>query len=115
VEERILIDLFVSINAFPVINRKLKDFFHRLKGVTNIIPFTTESYEYFLSVHSLRDSTEKSYRQIPFTTDDQEMIGTYSIRQSGTERIDPRASKEYLKYVVDLVRDESAAFSSYGQ
>ncbi|WP_018343422.1 hypothetical protein [Cytophaga aurantiaca] len=37
------------------------------------------------------------------------------IRKGGMERMDARDAKEYLDYLVELMRDESAAFASYGQ
>lgn len=114
-DEKLLMDLIIAINAFPVLNRRLKDFLYRLKGITNIIPIQTEPFESFLSVDSLRDSSDKNYLQIPFAEDEKTNLGTYSVRKSGTERVDPRASKEYLAYLIELIRDESAAFSSYGQ
>jgi hypothetical protein len=115
IEERVLIDLYLTINAFPVINRKLRDFIYRFKGVSNIIPVETDEYEYFLSVQSLRDGFNKEYKQIPYSEAEQEKTGTYSVRKSGTERIDSRSAREFLMYLVELMRDESAAFSSYGQ
>ncbi|HTF81971.1 MAG TPA: type VI secretion system baseplate subunit TssF, partial [Cytophagales bacterium] len=115
VEERMLIDMFVSINAFPVLNRKLNKLQYRLKSITNIIPIKSEQYEYFVSVDNLKDSSNKEYKQIPYAHHDNELTDTYSVRKSGTERIDSRSSKEYLRYMIELVRDESVAFSSYGQ
>jgi hypothetical protein len=115
VEERMLIDMFVSINAFPVLNRKLNKLHYRLKSITNIIPIKSSQYDYFIAVDSLKDAFGKTYKQIPYSEDDNELTGTYSIRKSGTERIDARSSKEYLRYLIELVRDESVAFASYGQ
>lgn len=115
VEERMLIDMFVSINAFPVLNRRLNKLQYRLKSITNIIPIKSEQYNYFISVDSLRDTLNKEYKQIPYSHTDNELTGTYSVRKSGTERIDSRSSKEYLRYLIELVRDESVAFASYGQ
>lgn len=115
IEEKMLFDLFACINAFPIINRKYKNAVHRFKGVTNIIPVKAELFEYFLSVKTLKDSKDREYKQIPFSYQEMSEIGTYSIRKSGTERIDSRTAKEYLNYLVELIRDESVAFSSFGQ
>lgn len=114
IDERTIFDLFVSINAFPVLNRSLKNIAHRFKGITNIIPVKTELYEHFLCVKSVRDLRGKLYEQIPFAQSNTE-TGTFSVRKGGIERFDTRSAKEYLNYLMELMRDESAIFSSYGQ
>lgn len=114
VDERALFDLFVGINAFPVINRFLKNTAHRFKGVTNIIPIKTELFEHFLCVKSVKDLKGYNYMQIPFSQSNTE-TGSFSVRKGGIERFDTRSAKEYLNYLIELMRDESAIFSSYGQ
>ncbi|WMJ71893.1 type VI secretion system baseplate subunit TssF [Cytophagaceae bacterium ABcell3] len=115
IEDRILHDFQISCNAFPVVNRLVKRQQQRLKGINNVMPFKTEGYEFFLSVKSLTDSTNKQYKQIPYTEADQRNIGSYSVRMNGTERIDARGAREFLLYLADLIRDEAAAFSTFGQ
>jgi hypothetical protein len=114
IDERSIFDLFVSVNAFPILNRSLKNIAHRFKGITNIIPVKTELQEHFLCVRSVKDLKGKSYEQIPFAQSNTE-AGTFSVRKGGIERFDTRSAKEYLNYLIELMRDESAIFSSYGQ
>ncbi len=114
IDERTLFDLFVSTNAFPVINRSLKSIHHRFKGITNIIPVKTEPYEHFLDAKSVKDNKGKWYAQIPFSQNNIE-TGTFSVRKGGLERFDIRSAKEFLNHLIELMRDESAIFSSYGQ
>ena len=114
VDDRTIFDLFVGINAFPVINRSLKNSSHRFKGITNIIPVKTELFEHFLCVKSVKDLSGKVYSQIPFSQMNTE-TGTFSVRKGGIERFDTRSAKEYLNHLIELMRDESAIFSSYGQ
>lgn len=114
IDERTIFDLFVSINAFPVLNRSLRNIAHRFKGITNIIPVKTELFEHFLCVRSVKDLKGKLYEQIPFAQSNTE-AGTFSVRKGGIERFDTRSAKEYLNYLIELMRDESAIFSSYGQ
>jgi hypothetical protein len=114
IDERTVFDLFVSTNAFPVLNRSLKNIAYRFKGITNIIPVKTELFEHFLSVKSVKDLKGRSYEQIPFAQSNTE-AGTFSVRKGGIERFDTRSAKEYLHYLIELMRDESAIFSSYGQ
>lgn len=115
IDERVMFDLSVALNAFPVVNRFLKNSSHRFKGITNILPLKTEPGEYFLCVKSLKDLKGKEYVQIPFASSNTAEVGTFSIRKGGIERFDTRSAKEYLNYLVELMRDESAIFSSYGQ
>jgi hypothetical protein len=61
-------------------------------------------------VHS-RDNNE--YRQIPYKHLDQQAPNTYSLRKGGVGRFEKRDAKEMLKYVVELMRDESAAFKAW--
>ncbi|MBC7449959.1 MAG: hypothetical protein H7259_00565, partial [Cytophagales bacterium] len=110
-----LAPLTVQINAFPVINRKHIEHTHRFKDITNVIPVQTGTFEYFLSVDELTDSRAKVYRQIPYSENGSESAGSYSLRKGGTGRVDARSAKEYLIHLKDLIRDESAAFASYGQ
>lgn len=114
VDERSIFDLFVSTNAFPVLNRSLKNTSYRFKGISNIIPVKTELYEHFLCVKTIKDLRGKTYTQIPFSQTSTE-IGSFSVRKGGIERFDTRSAKEYLHHLMELMRDESAIFSSYGQ
>lgn len=96
IDERVMFDLSVALNAFPVVNRFLQNRSHRFKGITNIVPLKTEPGEYFLCVKSLKDLKGKAYVQIPFAQDHAAEIGTYSIRKGGVERFDTRSAREYF-------------------
>ena len=41
--------------------------------------------------------------------------GIYAIREGGVERFDERNATEYLNYLVELLKDESASFAAYSQ
>ena len=114
-EEKTLFALFVSMNSFPVLNRRMKDIVHRAKGLSSILPIVTEPYEYFLSVKELSDSRGKVYNHIPGQETEGQIQGTYAVRKGGTEKMDSRTAKEYLQNLVEIIRDEYAAFSSFGQ
>lgn len=114
-DEKLLNSFFVSINSFPVLNRSQKESIHRFKGISNLIPVRTDNFEYFLSVKDIKDSAGKEFKQIAFTDQENIQKGTYSIRKGGTEKMDSRSAKEYLNNLVELVRDEYATFSGFGQ
>jgi len=107
-------ELHVSINAFPVVNKRVHDFKHRLKMMTNIIPVKVQDHNQFLSVHSLTDKLGNNYTEIPHNHDDESSTGSFSIRYGGSERFDNRNAKEVVDYLFELLRDEKASFAAYG-
>ncbi|WP_443944850.1 hypothetical protein ACJVDH_18315 [Pedobacter sp. AW1-32] len=114
ISQEMLNELHISINAFPVVNKKLISVKHRLKVMSNIIPVKTEDIDQMLAVDSLKDNREKNYNEIPYTNEDEKGDGSFSIRYGGTERFDTRNAKELIDYLFELLRDEKAAFSAYG-
>lgn len=108
-------ELHISINAFPVVNKRLHDFKHRLKMMTNIIPVKVQDHNQFLSVHSLTDKLGNNYTEIPHSQDEEATsTGSYAIRYGGSERFDNRNAKEIVDYLFELLRDEKASFAAYG-
>ncbi|MBO9676282.1 MAG: type VI secretion system baseplate subunit TssF [Sphingobacteriaceae bacterium] len=114
INQEMLNELHIYINAFPVVNKKLSQIKHRLKTMNNIIPIKTESADQMLTVENLRDNKGKSYNEIPYTNENEKGDGSFSIRYGGTERFDTRNAKELVDYLFELLRDEKAAFSAYG-
>jgi hypothetical protein len=106
-------EMQVYTNAFPVMNRQLNDLKFRLKGSGNIVPLKTNGVDQFLSVHSLTDNTH-TYKPVPYKKTDEDEYGTYTLRNGGVERFDTRNAKDFIKYLLELLRSEGAAFSSYG-
>jgi len=114
ISQIMLDELHISINAFPVVNKRIHDLKHRLRMMTNIIPIKLADHEQFLSVQHLTDKSGNAYTEIPHTQDDDRSGGSYSIRYGGSERFDTRNAKEIVDYLFELLRDEKAAFSAYG-
>ncbi|HEX5150746.1 MAG TPA: type VI secretion system baseplate subunit TssF [Parafilimonas sp.] len=106
-------EIQIYTNAFPVMNRQVNDLKFRLKGGSNIIPLKTDVLEQFLSVKSLADEIH-AYKTIPYKKSEEEEYGTYTLRSGGVERFDKRNARELIRYLLELLRSESAAFSSYG-
>ncbi len=106
-------EIYVYSNSFPVMNRQLKEMKFRLKKGSNIIPLKIEGLEQFLSVRSLSDEMH-SYTSTPFRKMEEEETGTYTLRSGGLERFDGRNAKEFISYLLELLRSESAAFSAHG-
>ena len=106
-------EIQIYVNAFPVMNRQVNDLKFRLKGGSNIVPLKTDALGQFLSVKSLADEVH-TYKQIPYKNTDEQEYGTYTLRNGGVERFDKRNARELIRYLLELLRSENAAFSSYG-
>ena len=112
-QQELLDELFVYTNCFPVMNRQLNDFKYRLKGGSNIVPLKASGMDQFLSIRSFSDENAV-YRSTPYRKLEEEEAGTYTLRTGGVERFDERNAKEFIGYLLELLRNESAAFSAYG-
>lgn len=105
-------DLYIAVNSFPIINRHLNKFTYRLQNTLNIVPLVTD--DLFQDLINISTSEGKSFMSNPLGTGFQNEAGYYTLRYGGVERFDDRQSVELLNNVMDLLRDESAAFSSLG-
>ena len=110
----LLQELYIDINAFPVVNRKLINLKHRLKGYDPIVPVRTQEHEHLLGIERLLDNQGSSYSELPYSKNNYTNEGSYALRNGGAERFDSRRAKETIAYLFELLRDEKAAFSSYG-
>lgn len=113
IQQSSLEEVYVHTNSFPVMNRQLKEFRYGLKNGSNIIPLKVTGLEQFLSVRSLTDES-RQYTATPFRKMEEEETGTYTLRSGGVERFDGRNAKEFISYLLELLRSESAAFSAHG-
>jgi hypothetical protein len=114
ITQPMLEELSISLNAFPVVNKKMHDYKHRLKMMSDIIPLKLGDDDQFLGVDNLKDSLGNEYTEIPQGYDQERSSGLFSIRYGGSERFDQRNAKEVLDHLFELIRDEKAAFATYG-
>ena len=112
-QQESLDDVYIYLNAFPVMNRRINDLKYRLKGGSNIIPLKTGALEQFLSVKSLTDEVHE-HKSVPYRKMEEEESGTYTLRSGGVERFDGRNAREMISNLLELLRSESSAFSAYG-
>lgn len=111
----ILSNCYMAINAFPALNRNLITNLYSYKGLNNILPLRTEAHERFMTVHKVTDASGREYHEIPYNKASGRQTGFYSIRQGGVERFDQRSAQDMVNYLLELTRDEVAAFSSLDQ
>jgi hypothetical protein len=114
ISTHIIDELQILVNCFPVLNRRRYDQKYRLREVNNIIPIKPSANDHFLSVKELYDDRNVRYSEIPYTQANQSFEGSYSIRNGGAERFDSRNAQQLIEYLFELLRDEKAAFASYG-
>ena len=107
-------ELQISVNCLPVVNRRRHEQKYRLREMNNIIPIKVGNNDHFLSVQELYDDRNVHYSEIPYTQANQSFEGSYSIRNGGAERFDSRNAQQLIEYLFELLRDEKAAFASYG-
>ncbi|MCD8193720.1 MAG: hypothetical protein LUD74_04070, partial [Tannerellaceae bacterium] len=114
-DDYILDNFFATLNAFPVANKKLySTYFKTTSTITSVIPLETETGEYFLDVHSVTNGMQE-YMPLPYLHSDTTYHKTYIVKKGGVERFDPRDAKEYISYLIDLLREEGSAFSMIGK
>jgi hypothetical protein len=114
ISPQVLDELQLTLNCFPVMNRKLYEQKYRLRNTSNIIPVKPGPHEHFLSVKELHDDQNVNYSEIPYSQTEENTEGSYTIRNGGAERFDSRNARQTIEYLFELLRDEKAAFAAYG-
>lgn len=107
--------LLVDINIIPIVNLSLSSQKMTVNNTSVIIPLPVGKSEYYINVEDVSDSSNKKYVEFEhkgFTEKSGDDLGTYSIRKGGCERFETNDAKNYLIRLIDLLRDESGAFSS---
>lgn len=99
------------LNAFPIYNRGWKKTEYSLDIMGNNIPLVTDEGEHFLYVDEVQDGEGRKYTEIPFTPTDDLRKGLYTVRKGGMERFTNRNAVDMIANVLELTRDEIAAFS----
>ena len=105
-------EMTLAINCFPACNRQLIDNRrpYRLDDSLNIIPLQSE--DYFLAVHKVSSGDGQPLQALPFFDTSQLKPGKYAIRKDRVAKFDSRNAREILHYMLELMRDETAAFTA---
>jgi len=110
----ILSELFCANNCFPAINKKLNEAQGSIKNLLNIYPLNLNN-EYFLELQSAVDDKNKDFEILTSGSQERDEDTDYTyLRFGGIARFDERNAAEEINYLIDLVRDEAAAFSRLG-
>lgn len=108
----ILQNVRFALNCVPMLNIRHKEIKTRVKGRLDIIPVHTED-EHFLDVDYVAE--ELTGMRLDIKNYDTEGDHTTALlRKGGVSRFDRRNASELLQYLLELIKDETAAFSSLG-
>ncbi|MDP2542577.1 type VI secretion system baseplate subunit TssF [Tenacibaculum discolor] len=103
----------VSLNTFPVVNRKLEYKQHNFRKNGRILSVLSEGVDYFLNIESLNDDKGNSYANV-IGNSTESLEGGYSLYFGDIGRFDTRSAKMMLSKTSQTVREEGSAFSSIG-
>jgi len=111
ISNRLLQDVVCVLNGFPVINRRLHELNFRLQELINIVPLQTE--DIFLDLAEASNDEGRLLNTRSFHPGNE---GSFSLllRNGGVGRWDERDAGAIVDYLLQLLRDESAAFSTLG-
>ncbi len=110
VTNKILSNTYTAVNTFPVLNRRLESTSYILKDFTNIVPFSTT--DLFLDIRKITNDSGKEYTILDTNLENQK--GTYTLRDESVGRLDSKKAKDHLIHLIELLKNESAAFSVLG-
>jgi hypothetical protein len=111
VSNNLLQDAVCVMNCFPVLNSRLHEINYRLQDIINIIPFGTE--DLFLDIEEVLDEEANPLHIRPIQDGNTASV-TMLMRNGGIGRFDERDAAGIIDYLLQLLRDETAAFSSLG-
>jgi hypothetical protein len=109
ITDSLLQNLTITMNCFPVINRRLHEVNHRMQDITNIIPLDSE--DELLDIQEVTDESGGRYLTLPSPAEDDEPL-TVQLWKGGVARFDDRDAAAMTDQLLQLLRDECAAFSS---
>jgi hypothetical protein len=107
----LLTELRCQTNCIPVFNRRYREFSHRMNSFFNII--NLPGNDQFYDIEDITSSNGQKYTALNQLQNEENFVaGTYEVRHHRTGRIDEDEVIAKLNYLIDLLRDESSAFSA---
>jgi len=105
-------NLFCQTNCIPVINLNAQFETHKVRQPYKVVRISGD--EYFVDIKRLYDYEDLEYVPRHSLENDPEKIkGTYHIARNSILRIDKRVAIEKIIQLIDLIREERNAFSSF--
>lgn len=112
ISNQVLEDVSCFANCIPIVNRRLHDLTYRLKDLVNMIPLA--SGDQFFDVGEV---TDEHGRLLHTRSEDQSATSGLQVlfRSGGAARFDERDAAAMIRNLLQLLRDEGAAFASMGR
>lgn len=112
ISDEMLENLTCSLNCFPVINVRLNEYTGSTREILNIIPLHTD--DIFFDLKKVTNSEGELYKINHFENQAALTKGSALLRQEGVGRFDARSAMEFLDYLLELLKEEKAAFNVIG-
>ncbi len=97
-----------SINAFPVVNKKLNSFSYKTDEWLNIIPIPVTST--FFDLASVKSEKGERYKIRSAAGANKLSVGEVIVRSSGVGKISSQDVREMVNNLAETLRDQSAYF-----
>ncbi|SDD99041.1 type VI secretion system baseplate subunit TssF [Niabella drilacis] len=108
-QQEVLERLLMSVNAFPVLNRKLEKIHFRTEKWINIIPLPVKGS--YLDIKSIESTEGSRYRLRRDAGEDNIHEGQAIVRTTRVARNSSRDVRNMINSLLESIRDESAYFS----
>ncbi len=108
ISNEIFENLIVQANVFPIVNIKKEKSTLRLSDVLNFRQLITQ--DHFLDVDKIIDDNGVQYQIHQQETN----ANTAVLRKGGVSRFSEENASEAIQYILQLLKDETASFSSLG-
>lgn len=106
-----LVQTECQINCVPVLNKRFHEETYRLQEMVNILPIHCD--DFFFDVHSVMNEQDQELSAHPLASLRNLETGSYTLRARSAGKMDGRAASQELYHLIDLLRDESAAFAAF--
>jgi hypothetical protein len=101
-----------TMNTLPVVNRRLHETSYRIQEMVNILPLLTE--DLFFDLHEVTDSEGRLLNVRELNKNGKHDLDIM-LRNGGVGRFDERDATAVIEHLIQLLRDESAAFAMLGK
>ncbi|WP_312902086.1 type VI secretion system baseplate subunit TssF [Chryseobacterium taichungense] len=106
----ILQNVRFALNCIPALNIRNKSVTRKITGKMNIIPIDEE--DHFLDLDYVSEENGQRLDIKNYESGNSE--ATALLRNGGVSRFDKRNASELLQYLLELIKDETAAFAGMG-
>lgn len=110
IDEDVLKNINIILNCVPVINIYNVTTYRRALGRLDILAIQSE--DHFLALDYISDDEGRRFDVKNYSADGDGVSAI--LRKGGVARFDRRSAAELLQYLLEVIKDETAAFSAIG-